>query len=49
MSTINQLQNIATQIRRDIVRMVHEVQSADILEAHLGCTDFLTAFIFQTP
>jgi transketolase len=46
MSTINQLQNIATQIRRDIVRMVYEVQSGHP-GGSLGCADFLTALFFE--
>jgi len=42
-----QLQNIATQVRRDIVRMVHAVQSGHP-GGSLGCTDFLTALYFNT-
>lgn len=40
------LQDTATQIRRDIVRMVHAVQSGHP-GASLGCTDFLTALYFK--
>jgi transketolase len=40
------LQDIATQIRRDIVRMVHAVQSGHP-GGSLGCTDFLTALYFK--
>lgn len=37
---------MATQIRRDIVRMVHAVQSGHP-GGSLGCADFLTALYFQ--
>ena len=37
---------MATQVRRDIVRMVHKVQSGHP-GGSLGCTDFLTALYFQ--
>jgi transketolase len=40
------LQNTASQIRRDIVRMVHGVQSGHP-GGSLGCTDFLTALYFK--
>jgi transketolase len=40
------LQNIASQVRRDIVRMVHAVQSGHP-GASLGCTDFLVALYFE--
>ncbi len=40
------LKDIATQIRRDIVRMVHAVQSGHP-GGSLGCTDFLTALYFD--
>jgi transketolase len=43
---MQQLQNIATQIRRDIVRMVHAVQSGHP-GGSLGCTDYLTALYFN--
>ncbi|HEY9196594.1 MAG TPA: transketolase, partial [Mucilaginibacter sp.] len=42
----NQLTEVATQIRRDIVRMVHAVQSGHP-GGSLGCTDFLTALYFK--
>lgn len=45
MRTIEQLQNIATQVRRDIVRMTHGVASGHP-GGSLGCTDFLTALYF---
>jgi transketolase len=40
------LTDIATQVRRDIVRMVHGVQSGHP-GGSLGCTDFLTALYFK--
>lgn len=40
------LQQTASQIRRDIVRMVHAVQSGHP-GGSLGCTDFLTALYFK--
>ena len=42
-----QLKKIASQIRRDIVRMVHAVQSGHP-GGSLGCADFLTALYFNT-
>ncbi|MBS1641303.1 MAG: transketolase [Bacteroidetes bacterium] len=47
MSTVTELQNIATQVRRDIVRMVHAVQSGHP-GGSLGCADFLTALYFNS-
>ncbi|MCW3462783.1 transketolase [Chitinophaga nivalis] len=41
-----QLKDIATQIRRDIVRMVHGVQSGHP-GGSLGCADFFTALYFK--
>lgn len=41
-----ELKDLATQIRRDIVRMVHTVQSGHP-GGSLGCTDFLTALYFK--
>ena len=43
---MNNLQDTATQIRRDIVRMVHAVQSGHP-GGSLGCADFMTALYFQ--
>lgn len=43
---LNQLKVTATQVRRDIVRMVHGVQSGHP-GGSLGCTDFLTALYFK--
>lgn len=40
------LSEIATQVRRDIVRMVHAAQSGHP-GGSLGCADFLTALYFQ--
>jgi transketolase len=40
------LQEIATQIRRDIVRMVHGVQSGHP-GGSLGCTEYFTALFFK--
>ncbi len=47
MLTNNELKNIASQVRRDILRMVHAVQSGHP-GGSLGCTDFLTALYFHT-
>jgi len=46
MRTVAELKDIATQVRRDIVRMVHAVQSGHP-GGSLGCTDFLTALYFD--
>jgi transketolase len=46
MADIQKLKDTATQIRRDIVRMVHAVQSGHP-GGSLGCTDFLTALYFS--
>jgi len=43
---MNDLTAVASQIRRDIVRMVHGVQSGHP-GGSLGCTDFLTALYFK--
>nr|WP_293840129.1 transketolase [uncultured Arsenicibacter sp.] len=43
---IQQLEQIATQVRRDIVRMVHAVNSGHP-GGSLGCTDFLVALYFD--
>lgn len=42
----DQLQDIAAQVRRDIVRMVHACQSGHP-GGSLGCADLLTALYFQ--
>lgn len=46
MPSIAELQAIATQLRRDTVRMVHAVNSGHP-GGSLGCADFLTALYFQ--
>lgn len=46
MTDIKKLEQIATQVRRDIVRMVHGVQSGHP-GGSLGCADFLTALYFE--
>ena len=43
---IQNLKDIASQVRRDIVRMVHACQSGHP-GGSLGCTDFLTALYFK--
>jgi transketolase len=43
---IEQLQNVASQVRRDIVRMVHGCQSGHP-GGSLGCTDLLVALYFK--
>ena len=43
---ITALKNTATQVRRDIVRMVHGVQSGHP-GGSLGCTEFLVALYFK--
>jgi transketolase len=43
---IEQLQSIASQVRRDIVRMVHGCQSGHP-GGSLGCTDLLVALYFE--
>ncbi len=46
MPNTKELKDIATQIRRDIVRMVHAVQSGHP-GGSLGCTDYFTALYFS--
>ena len=41
-----ELQNIATQVRRDILRMIHAVNSGHP-GGSLGCTDFMVALYFK--
>ncbi|MBK7376171.1 MAG: transketolase [Ferruginibacter sp.] len=43
---MSELKDIATQIRRDIVRMVHAVQSGHP-GGSLGCTEYFTALYFR--
>jgi transketolase len=45
--TTQELKNIASQVRRDIVRMVSAVNSGHP-GGSLGCTDFLTVLYFDT-
>ena len=45
-SNINQLKKICSQVRRDIVRMVHACQSGHP-GGSLGCTEFLVALYFD--
>ena len=47
MDKIQNLKNIASQVRRDIVRMVHEKNSGHP-GGSLGCADFMTALYFET-
>jgi transketolase len=47
MKNIAELEKICPQIRRDIVRMVHAVNSGHP-GGSLGCTEFLTAIYFNT-
>jgi len=46
MADIQHLENVASQVRRDIVRMVHAVQSGHP-GGSLGCTDYFTALFFD--
>ena len=46
MPTVVELQKIASQIRRDIIRMVHGAASGHP-GGSLGCTDLLTALFFE--
>ena len=46
MDNIQQLKDTATQVRRDIVRMVHDVQSGHP-GGSLGCADFMVALYFD--
>lgn len=44
--TVKELEDIASQVRRDIVRMVHGSQSGHP-GGSLGCADFMTALYFE--
>jgi transketolase len=46
MASIQELERTASQVRRDIVRMVHGCQSGHP-GGSLGCTDFLVALYFE--
>jgi len=45
-ASVEELKSIASQVRRDIVRMVHGAQSGHP-GGSLGCTDFLVALYFH--
>ena len=47
MASILELEKICTQVRRDIVRMVHAVNSGHP-GGSLGCTEYLVALYFET-
>lgn len=47
MANVKQMQDIATQVRRDIIRMVNGCQSGHP-GGSLGCADFMTALYFDT-
>ena len=46
MASIDELKKIASQVRRDILRMVHGCQSGHP-GGSLGCADFFTALYFD--
>lgn len=46
MASISELENICTQVRRDILRMVHAVNSGHP-GASLGCTEFFVSLYFE--
>ncbi len=46
MKSIEELEDICSQVRRDIVRMVHANNSGHP-GGSLGCTEFLTALYFN--
>lgn len=46
MASVQELKNIASQVRRDIVRMVHAVNSGHP-GGSLGCTDYFVALYFD--
>lgn len=46
MASVEELQKISSQVRRDIIRQVHACQSGHP-GGSLGCTDFLVALYFQ--
>jgi transketolase len=46
MADISTLKSVAAQVRRDIIRMVHAVQSGHP-GGSLGCADFFTALYFE--
>jgi transketolase len=46
MPNLEELQNVVVQVRRDIVRMVHKVNSGHP-GGSLGCTEFLVALYYE--
>ena len=46
MASVQELENICNQVRRDIVRMVHAVNSGHP-GASLGCTEFFVSLYFD--
>ena len=46
MADIEQLEKVCTQVRRDIVRMVH-AQSSGHPGGSLGCAEFFVALYFE--
>ena len=46
MATVKELKDIASQVRRDILRMTHAVNSGHP-GGSLGCADFITALYFE--
>src|SRR3954468_11687584 len=46
MASVEELKRIASQVRRDIVRMVHAVNSGHP-GGSLGCTEFFVALYFE--
>ncbi|MFI5206311.1 MAG: transketolase, partial [Candidatus Paceibacterales bacterium] len=46
MASIQELENVCTQVRRDIVRMVHAVNSGHP-GGSLGCTEFFVSLYFE--
>src|SRR6188474_1934152 len=46
MANIQELKTIASQVRRDIIRMVHQCQSGHP-GGSLGCTDYMVALYFN--
>ena len=47
MSELKELQDLVSQVRRDIVRMVHKVNSGHP-GGSLGCTEFMVALYNET-
>ena len=45
MPKINELEDIASQVRRDVLRMVHHASSGHP-GGSIGCADFMTALYF---